>query len=240
MKEPSQHLEGAATEAPPGLTADASRVMPSLRAIADTREWRDSNSAFWHGPAELVLERDSHARLVPHHRTEVRSRWTTEHLYFLFTCAYEELYLKPAPQLDAETNELWNWDVAEVFLGADFQDIRHYREFEMSPQGEWIDLDVDLNEPRHEDGWVWRSGMEVAARIDAIHKVWYGAMRVPYASIDTRAADAGNALRMNLYRSQGPRHQSIAWQPTHKETFHAPEVFGILRLVNPPPSTKSP
>jgi len=24
-----------------------------------------------------------------------------------------------------ETNELWNWDVAEVFIGSDFTDIKH-------------------------------------------------------------------------------------------------------------------
>ena len=170
-------------------------------------------------------------RAVAHHRSEVRARWNSENLYFLFTCPYEELNLKPEPKTATETNELWKWDVAEVFLGADFQNIRHYREFEMSPQGEWIDLDVDLSNPHHEDGWVWDSGFEVAARIDAEKKIWYGAMRIPYASIEARLAAVGNTLRMNLYRSQGPMHQSIAWQPTHKDTFHAPEAFGTLRLV---------
>lgn len=231
MEECTSHLVSAAVAALPGLAADVPPGMSSRRATDEADQWRDSGSGFWGGVPDAVMERDSHARPVPHHRTEVRSRWTKEHLYFLFSCAYEELHLKPAPKLDAETNELWNWDVAEVFLGADFKDIRHYREFEMSPQGEWVDLDVDLNTPRHEEGWVWDSGMEVAARIDADHKVWYGAMRIRYSSIDARPAKAGNTLRMNLYRSQGPRHQAIAWQPTGKETFHTPEAFGILRLV---------
>ena len=45
---------------------------------------------------------------------------------------------------DIETNELWNWDVAEVFIGSDFKNIRRYKEFEVSPQAEWVDLDINL------------------------------------------------------------------------------------------------
>ena len=47
----------------------------------------------------------------------------------------------------------------------------------MSPQGEWVDLDIDLAKPHHEDGWTWNSGFVVAARIDSAAKIWYGAMR---------------------------------------------------------------
>ncbi len=225
-------LPNAVCQSPPVIAADPAREMPSRHAASPGNHWRDFGSAFWSGAAGALLDRDNHALPVPQHRTEVRSRWTARHLYFLFTCQYEELHLKPSPRLDVETNELWNWDVAEVFIGADFHNIRHYREFEVSPQGEWVDLDVDLGLPRHEDGWIWSSGIAVAARIDATAKVWYGAMRIPHKSIDPRPPAAGNALRMNLFRTQGPRHQAIVWQPTGQETFHVPEAFGILRLVD--------
>ncbi len=216
----------------PGIAATPAREMLSRQAASPDDNWRDFGSTFWSGASGAVLDQDNHTLPVPQHRTEVRSRWTSRHLYFLFTCQYEELHLKPSPKLDAETNELWNWDVAEVFIGADFHNIRHYREFEVSPQGEWVDLDVDLGLPRHEDGWIWSSGIAVAACIDPNSKVWYGAMRIPYESIDPRPAAAGNALRMNLFRTQGPRHQAIVWQPTGRETFHVPEAFGTLRLVD--------
>lgn len=75
--------------------------------------------------------------------------------------------MKPSPTILQETNELWNWDVAEVFISSDFNDIKHYQEFEVSPQGEWIDLDIDLRTPHHEDGWTWNSGFVVSARTDA-------------------------------------------------------------------------
>jgi hypothetical protein len=191
------------------------------------------SSQFWRAAQPVYMGTDSHGNRVTKYRTEVRTRWTKQNLYFLFVCPYEQLNLKPNPQTSAETNELWNWDVAEVFIGADFEDIKHYKEFEISPQGEWIDLDVDLHKPHHEEGWVWSSGFEVSARIDPAARVWYGAMRIPYSAIDTRPATTGNVLRVNLFRSQGPsssRHE-IAWRAPLGESFHVPERFGLLRLV---------
>lgn len=78
--------------------------------------------------------------------------------------------------MSAGTNELWNWNVAEVFIGSDFKNIRRYKEFEISPQGEWVDLEINLDTPHHEDGWVWNSGFTVSARIDPAAKVRYGFM----------------------------------------------------------------
>jgi hypothetical protein len=38
----------------------------------------------------------------------------------------------------------------KCFIGDDFKNIRRYKEFEVSPQGEWVDLDVNLDNPPHE------------------------------------------------------------------------------------------
>jgi hypothetical protein len=46
-----------------------------------------------------------------------------------------------------------------VYMESDAHDIRRYKEFEICPQGEWVDLDVDLNKPHDEDGWTWNSGL---------------------------------------------------------------------------------
>ena len=114
-----------------------------------------------------------------------------------------------------------------------FADIKHYKEFEVSPQGEWIDLDVNLRNPHHEDGWRWNSGFEVVGRIDSQKYIWYAAMRIPLAAIDTRLPVPGNTLRLNLFRSQRPAEhvQEITWQPPMSKTFHVPEKFGLLKLV---------
>lgn len=216
-----------------GLAIGADQI-ESKQAQRDASADTDPNSAFWRGVAPILAERDGSGNLVPGHRTEIRSRWTGRNLYFLFICPYEQLNLKPEPKTETETNELWKWDVAEVFIGSDMKNIRRYKEFEISPQAEWIDLDIDLDAPHHEDGWVWNSGFQASARIDPAAKIWYGFMRIPYAAVDSRAAAAGNTFRVNFFRSQGarPNHKSIVWQPTHRPTFHVPEVFGTLRLVD--------
>lgn len=209
------------------------QTIQSTWAESDPHLDTNPTSSFWRGSVPIYMDADAHGKRDPKYRTEVRTRWTKQNLYFLFVCPYEELNLKPDPDTSAETNELWNWDVAEAFIGADFKDIRRYKEFEISPLGEWVDLDIDLEKPRNAEGWKWNSGFAVSARIDKAAHVWYGAMRIPYSSIDPRVAAAGNTLRINLFRSQGPasaQHQ-IAWQAPMSNSFHVPERFGLLKLV---------
>jgi len=211
----------------------ADPVIQSARAESDPSLDTNPKSSFWSGSESAYMEADTYGKALPRYRTEIRTRWTKQNLYVLFICPYEELNLKPNPDTSAETNELWNWDVAEAFIGADFNHIRRYKEFELSPQGEWVDLDIDLAQPHHEDGWKWNSGLEISARIDKPAHVWYGAMRIPYAAIDTRPAAVGNTLRINLFRCQGPSstRKYIAWQATMSDSFHVPERFGTLKLV---------
>jgi cellulose/xylan binding protein with CBM9 domain len=215
----------------PALAADQA-VFESTFATQDLPLELDPASPFWSAARPVYMEKDPFGKPVPRYRTEVRSRWTKANLYFLFICPYEQLHLKPEPNTHQETNELWNWDVAEVFVGSDFADIRRYKEFEVSPQGEWIDLDVNLHDPHHEGGWRWNSGFEVSATIDQQKHIWYGAMRIPLAAIDARAPAPGNVLRLNLFRSQGPPEhlREITWQPSMSKTFHVPEHFGLVKL----------
>jgi hypothetical protein len=216
--------------------ASAQTTMTSLRAASDIAPDTNQQSDFWRNAPPVVAGLDARGKPVGRRATEVRSRWTSNNLYFLFICPYEELYLKPDPVTTAETNQLWNWDVAEVFIGSDFQDIRRYKEFEISPRGEWIDLDIDLHKPHHEEGWLWNSGFQVAARIDRAERIWYGAMRIPFRAIAAVPPAPGMRFRINLFRSEGrpeTRH-AITWQPPMGDTFHVPERFGLLRLAPGP------
>src|SRR6266567_4170203 len=179
--------------------AGAQAVVESTSAKQDAALELDPSTPFWSATRPVYMDKDSFGKAIPRYRTEVRSRWTKDNLYFLFVCPYEQLHLKPDPNTRQETNELWNWDVAEVFVGSDFADIKRYKEFEVSPQGEWIDLDINLHDPHHENGWKWNSGFETSAKIDPQKHVWYGAMRIPFAAIDPRPPSPGNTLRMNLF-----------------------------------------
>jgi hypothetical protein len=217
----------------PAMAADTA-TLESTRANEDVGLTLDPGSSFWNKARSVFIEKDTFGNLKPEIRTEVRTRWTKDNLYFLFICPYEELHLKPDPSTKQETNQLWNWEVAEAFIGSDFSDIQRYKEFEVSPQGEWVDLDIDLHKPHHEDGWTWNSGFAVLAKIDPEKHIWYAAMRIPFTAIDTRAPAPGNTLRINLFRSGGsPQHPyGINWQPTMSKTFHTPEKFGLLNLVD--------
>ena len=211
--------------------AKESNVIESRRARADFALTADPAAAPWKGAASVVADRDRSGAVVPGHRTEIRSRWTPQNLYLLFVCPYEELHLHPDPSTRTETDKLWDWDVAEAFIGADFSHIKQYKEFQVSPQAEWVDLAIDRGTEPPSHDVAWNSGFEVKARLDRDHRVWYGAMRIPMTAIGV-AARPGAEARINLYRCQGPpaHRKYINWQAVKSETFHTPEAFGRLRL----------
>lgn len=205
-------------------------VMVSRHATAGAPLTLDPASALWSGAAPVLIESGRFGEKIPGRPTEVRSRWTATDLYLLYTCPYERLHLKPDPVTALETNHLWDWDVAEAFIGTDFGNPRHYAEFEVSPQGEWVDLDIDRSNPQSK-GIGWNSGFEARARIDREARVWYAAMRIPWRALNVKAS-SGVRVRINLYRIEGgpPARTYFTWRPTRTETFHTPESFGWLAL----------
>jgi len=210
-------------------------VFPSYYAEKDVEPSADPDSAFWKGIRGVIVDKSILGPAVPQYRAEVRSRWTNRHVYFLFAGPYEKLTLKSNPDVAVETYRLWEKDCFEVYLGADFEQIHRYREFQMSPAGEFLDLDIDASRPKPgfngEDKW--NSGMKVKARIDAVKKVWYGEMKIPLAAVDVRPASVGNEMRINLFRQDDapPNRKFLAWQVTGVWNPHHPDKFGILRLV---------
>jgi hypothetical protein len=216
-----------------GLTAQAQDpLIKSVQASSDFALSADPEAKDWKDVKGVFAALGPLGKVTPGFRTELRSRWTDKNLYILFICPFRQLYLKPNPSTTTETNKLWEWDVAEVFIGTDFKDIKRYTEFQVSPQGEWVDLDIDRNSDPPNHNWQWNSGFEVKARVDNDRKVWYGEMRIPMDKIDKRAPKIGNLMRINFYRFQGPPpdRKQIAWNPTGVNNYHVPEKFGTLKL----------
>jgi len=46
------------------------------------------------------MESDALGKPEPKYRTEIRTRWTKQNLYFLFVCPYEESHRVPATAID--------------------------------------------------------------------------------------------------------------------------------------------
>ena len=95
-------------------------VFLSHYAALDVEPSADPGSPFWKGIQGVVIEKSVLGPVVPQYRAEVRSRWTSSHIYFLFAGPYEKLTLKPDPDLVKETYRLWERDCFEVYLGASY------------------------------------------------------------------------------------------------------------------------
>lgn len=157
-------------------------------------------------------------------KTEVRVLWSKDTLYLKFRANYRELYVYAGgPQ---RREQLWDRDVAEVFLQNDTQTGRNYAEIEVSPNGDWIDLAIhpvgrsDLH-----------SGMKSRVKVDEANKVWVAEVAVPMRAL-APTFDPKRPWRVNFFRVEGPEPNRFysSWQPTNtpKPNFHVPEVFAVL------------
>jgi hypothetical protein len=95
-----------------------------------------------------------------------------------------------------------------------------------------VDLDINRDDQKAQEGMKWNSGYSVKGRIDREAEIWYGEMRIPFQAIDPRPPEKGRELRIGLYRIAGvdPNKKHYAWRPTGQTTFHVPQAFGTLRL----------
>jgi hypothetical protein len=210
-----------------------SGVLLSSKARSDFALTADPDSVAWKGAPGVVAAIDPFGKPLPEARTEIHSRWTSKNLYFLFTSHYQTLYLKPNPSTTGDTWGLWDYDVVEVFIGHDLSNIQIYKEFEISPQNEFIDLDVDRSRKGKEVDAAWNSGMAFRTRIDKERKIWFCEIQIPWKSIALEPPSPGTELRLNLYRIEGapPKRTFVVWQQLDSPSFHTPERFGRLRLT---------
>ena len=170
----------------------------------------------------------------PEQGTRVAVLWTDKYIYFAFSCKYDVLNVFEGEDISKERWELWNRDVAEVFLNPQPERLLHYYEFEIAPNNQWIDLEITRSEkPNHDASW--NSGFEHATRVDASNHIWTAEMRIPLASMGVTESKPGAEWRANFFRAagKGPDSQRkfLAWSIIPQATtFHVPSRFGILRL----------
>lgn len=164
----------------------------------------------------------------PARATEVRVLWTPDTLFLRFHCNYKSIFVFPDARPDGWRYELWDRDVAETFLQPDSTDPFVYREFEVSPNGYWIDLAVSHGKIEE-----LKSGLRRRVVMDEKNKTWTAELAIPMKAFTTQF-DPKHPWRANFYRIEGetePRFYA-AWSPTFspKPNFHVPAAFGTLEF----------
>ena len=181
----------------------------------------------WDQAAPLQFDADWQGENVdPERETEVRLLWTAGTLFLRFRAKYRTITVFPDAAPNGRRDQLWDRDVAEVFLQADPSNPRRYKEFEVSPNGYWIDLDIAPGE-KHD----LKSGMRRRVVLDENDKTWVAELAIPMKCL-ARQFDPKQKWKVNFYRVEGasePRFYS-AWRPTGTRVpnFHVPEAFGEL------------
>ena len=158
--------------------------------------------------------------------TEVRVLWSPELLYLQFNARYRVITVFQDSERSGRRDQMWDRDVAEAFLQPSDSPPQCYKEFEVSPNGLWIDLDIAPGEKRD-----LKSGLRRRASVDQQRKTWQAELAIPMKSM---APDfhPSQEWRANFYRVEGPAEPRFysAWRPTMtpQPNFHVPQAFGRL------------
>jgi len=166
---------------------------------------------------------------TPDRQTEVRALWSAETLYLRFACRYRELNVFPDSDANGRRDQLWDRDVAEAFLQPDPSRPEAYKEFEVSPNGLWIDLDISPGAKPD-----LKSGMKRSVVLDEKAHTWTAEIAIPMKSLTARL-NPEVIWRVNFFRVEGKKEPRgyYAWQPTltSQPNFHVPSAFGRMRFV---------
>jgi alpha-galactosidase len=220
----SQTSPNSCENSPPEVVATRLARELSLDAAHPAPEWQSA--------APVAFCSDWQGKNPdPGRETQVRVLWTPTTLYLRFDCRYRELFVFPEADPDGRRDHLWDRDVAETFLQPDPSHPRYYKEFEVSPNGYWIDLDISPGGLEN-----LRSGLRRSVWLDEKRHTWAAELATPMKSL-TASFDPTAIWRANFYRVEGPSEPRsyLAWQATHtpQPNFHVPEAFGRLRFAVP-------
>lgn len=208
-----------------GLALRQKAVALQMTAPADAEGF--PTRAAWELAAPLRFSEDWQGKNAdPGRETEVRLLWTAETLFLLFRSKYRTITVFPDAAANGRRDQLWDRDVAEVFLQPEPSKVRRYKEFEVSPNGYWIDLDIAPGE-KHD----LKSGMRRRVILDEQARTWIAELAIPMKCL-VQKFDPAATWRVNFYRVEGasePRFYS-AWRPTGTPVanFHVPEAFGEM------------
>ena len=212
-------------------------VIVSTWASHDIRPDGNLKKPFWSAAQRVSFDQAAFVRTsYPQLETQVASRWTRDYLYLAFWCHYETLNVFEGEDPHKERWGLWEKDVVEAFIAPDSRRPSHYFEFEVAPNNQWIDLEIDLTKKPFNDPQ-WNSGFDHVTRVDAAQHVWTSEWRIPIAALTSSGIARGEVWHLNFYRSDGtdPHRHNMSWgalpQKLPQNSFHQPKSFGTVHFV---------
>lgn len=189
----------------------------------------DLDNPIWQSANEIEITQYWSGKIAPHgRRLKARGLWSDDSLYFRFEAAIDEpLVVSDVPNLATKSVGLWERDVCEVFIAPDTRLPHRYYEFEIAPNGEWIDVAIEITSDGRQTDLEYASGMTSAVRVE--NDVAISAIKIPFSGIGGMPK-AGEVWLGNLFRCVGkdPGRGYLAWMPTMTAVpnFHVPERFG--------------
>ena len=219
------------------LSSQALRNPAVAAPLDDSLDAGFPPSKAWRSAKPILFDSDWQGKNAdPQRQTEVRLLWTHEFLYLKFLANYRLITVFDDSDSNGRRDKLWDRDVAEVFLQPDPHQLRRYKEFEVSPNGFWIDLEINNGKLRH-----LKTGLQRRVNIDEAKKTWTAELAIPMKSLTEHFDPA--VWHVNFFRVEGPTEPRFysAWQPTNtpQPNFHVPERFGYLKFA-PMPAVKPP
>ena len=170
-----------------------------LNASRAGAEWRD-------GGAVVFCSDWQGQNPDPARETTVRVLWSRRTLYLRFECRYRELYLFSDADPSGRRDHLWDRDVAEAFLQPDPSKKRFYKEFEVSPNGMWIDLDIS---PKGRADL--KSGLERSVFLNEKEHTWAAELAIPLKALTSNFDSNASMLSLSSNDSFPPASNHSLW-----------------------------
>lgn len=209
-----------------------SRVYECRRADEEPPVTAELETQFWGTAQWQPISTQWNGKAVdPQWETSFAARWTEGFLYFGFQTRFQNLTMADDPVIQTRTPGLWDKeDVVEVFIASDLKHPNCYKEFELSPSAQWIEIDLDRD--RNLKNFNWVAGMEGRSTVNIDQRKWQAEFRVPLSSLKMKGVTAGSRVAFNAYRVELKSSLYLAWNPTMtpEPDFHVPRRFGQMLL----------
>ena len=192
------------------------------------------NNESWKKAKEVVVNKYWSGESSPVGRHfKAKLLWSNVALYVRFEANQTEpLFVSEKPNLKSKTKGLWDRDVCEIFLAPNRANARKYFEFEIAPNGEWIDLGIYQKPDERITDWDYNSEMQSAAQVEKDKVI--AAIKVEWKAFG-KTPQVNEIWKGNLFRcvGAGKTRGYLAWSPTFTKepSFHVPEAFGEFQFI---------